>query len=67
MTVKELIDFLKTQPQHLPVAYKCWSEQKLLEEWEVGIEDLCEPRPDGWVQNKRPDMKTTQYFVLPGN
>lgn len=67
MTVSELIDFLKTQPQHLPVAYRAYSEQSLLEAKDVKIEELCEPRPDGWVQDRRPDMPTCQYLVFPGN
>ncbi len=67
MTVKELIDLLATYPEDLPVAYCCMSEQVLLEAKDIEIADLCHPRPDGWVQNYRPDMPTQQYLLFPGN
>lgn len=67
MTVKELIDLLATYPKDLPVAYRCHSEQVLLEAKDIEIVDLCHPRPDGWVQNYRPDMPTQQYLLFPGN
>lgn len=67
MTVKDLIEFLKTQPQHLQVAYRMCSEQCILEIKDIEIEDLCVPREDGWIQNKRPDMPTQTYLVFPGN
>ena len=67
MTVAELIKFLKKQPPQLQVAYRCCSEQCLLEEKDIEIQELCKARPDGWIQNKRPDMGTETYLVLPGN
>lgn len=67
MTVSDLIEFLKRQPQHIKVAYRCFSEQTLLEEGDIEVTELCRPRPDGWIQNKRPDMVTEQYLLLPGN
>lgn len=67
MTVKELIEFLQKQPPDILVAYCCWSEQILMDEGDIIIEDLCFPRPDGWIQNKRPDMPTQKYLVFPGN
>lgn len=67
MDVSQLIDFLKTQPQHLPVAYRVYSEQTLLHKEYIRIEELCHPRPDGWVQDSRPDMPTMTYLVFPGN
>jgi len=67
MTVRELIEFLEKQPQDIQVATQMYSEQYLLEVKEIEIVDLCEPRPDGWVQNKRPDMPTQQYLLFPGN
>jgi len=67
MTVAEFIEYLKTQPQDIKVAYQIYSEQCLLETKDIALEDLCHPRPDGWIQNKRPDMETEQYLVLPGN
>jgi hypothetical protein len=67
MTVKELIDLLLTYPQDLPVAYSIYSEQCLLEADDITVADLCRARPDGWIQNKRPDMPTQQYLLFPGN
>lgn len=67
MTVQELIKFLETQPQDLQVAYRCYSEQTLLESEQIRIVEYCEPRPDGWIQDKRPDKPTQQYLMFPGN
>lgn len=67
MTVSELIELLKTYPQDLPVAYKLFSEQCLLEAKDISVEELCAEREDGWVANKRPDKPTVKYLVLPGN
>lgn len=67
MTVAELIAYLQVQPQDMQVVYRCYSEQNLLAAWEIEIVDLCEPRPDGWVENKRPDRPTQKYLRLPGN
>jgi hypothetical protein len=67
VNVAELIEFLKTQPQELPVAYALYSESCLLEVGEIGIVEACEPRPDGWIQNKRPDRPARQYLMFPGN
>jgi hypothetical protein len=67
MTVKELIEFLKTQPENIQVAYRCYSEQCLLETKEIQLEMLCPPRKDGWIQNARPDKTQQQYLVFPGN
>ncbi len=67
MTVKELIVFLEKRPQDLPVVYRLHSEQILLTEALIEIEELCMPRNDGWVQDKRPDMPTQKYLVFPGN
>ncbi len=67
MTVAELIAFLQTQPQELQVAYRCYREQVLLEAKEIEIAEKCPPRPDGWIQDKRPDKPTQTYLLLPGN
>lgn len=67
MTVKELIDLLATYQKDLPVAYTCCSEQVMLKADEISVVDLCHPRPDGWIQNGRPDMPTQQYLLFPGN
>jgi len=67
MTVKELILVLQGQPQDLQVVYRCYSEWCLLEARHIGVEALCEPRPDGWVANRRPDKPTQDYLAFPGN
>lgn len=67
MTVGQLIEFLQTQPQDLLVAYRLFSEQCLLKVSDIVVEEKCLPRPDGWVQNKRPDMPRQEYLIFPGN
>ncbi len=67
MTVKELIEFLQSQPQELQVAYGLYSEQVLLESSDIEVFEGCEVRPDGWIQDKRPDMPTQSYLRFPGN
>ncbi|HPT51328.1 MAG TPA: hypothetical protein PKZ22_14255 [Accumulibacter sp.] len=67
MTVAELIAYLQTQPQDMQVAYDCFSEHCLLEADEIRQYEACEPRPDGWIQRKRPDMPVRTYLMLPGN
>ena len=67
MTVAELIEFLKTQPQELPVAYRFCSDYSLLEAKDIEIENLCIPRPDRYVQAARPDRAKVPYLVFPGN
>ena len=67
MTVKELIAFLQLQDQDQEVAYTCMSEQCTLDENEIEIVDLYQAREDGWIQNRRPDMKTKKYLLFPGN
>lgn len=67
MTVAELIAYLETQPQDIQVAYRCFSEQALLEADEIKIIEACEARNDGWIQDKRPDKPTQRYLLFPGN
>ncbi|HAD32186.1 MAG TPA: hypothetical protein DCE77_11475 [Methylophaga sp.] len=67
MKVSELIEYLKTQPQDLDVIYQCFSEQVMLDADEIEIIEACEPRPDGWIQDKRDDMPTRKYLCFPGN
>lgn len=67
MTVAELIIKLQSVPQHLLVAYYKYSEQCLLEECDIDIVEACLPRPDGWIQDKRPDKPYVKYLMLPGN
>lgn len=67
MTVGELIALLQTLPAGLPVAYRLYSEQCLLEAKDIEIKPLCPARPDGWVQDARPDIPSIPYLLLPGN
>ena len=67
MKVNEFIEFLQTQPQDIEVAFTRYSEQCLLKIDDIGIYEMCKPRGDGWVQDKRPDKETVKYLLLPGN
>jgi hypothetical protein len=67
MTVSELIEFLKTQPQDLQVAYEAYSEHVLLDCEDIEIKECCEPRADGWIHHKRDDKPSQMYLILPGN
>jgi hypothetical protein len=67
ITVKDLIAFLQTQEQDLPVGYRCCSEQILLDIKDIEVIEACYPRPDGWIQYKRPDMESQKYLLFPGN
>ena len=67
MTVADLIALLQSKPQDALVAYQRYSEQCLLEPDEIRTMEACAPRPDGWVQDKRPDMPSQTYLLLPGN
>ena len=65
MTVAELIKLLEGYPQDLQVVYGIYSEQCLLEEKDVKVFKACKPRPDGWVQDERPDMESIEYLKFP--
>ena len=67
MTVLELIKLLQTYPSTLTVAYRCCSEQCLMETDDIMILEAGEARADGWIQNKRPDKPNQQYLLFPGN
>jgi hypothetical protein len=67
MKVRDLIEILKTYDQDMLVAYKLFSEQCLLEKEHLKVESLCVARPDGWIQDARPDMEAVDYLVFPGN
>jgi hypothetical protein len=67
MTVAELITLLQQFPQDLPVAYAIDSEQCLLEKTDLGVVELDQARPDGWVHNKRGDRRGQKYLVFLGN
>ena len=67
MKVADLIEYLENQQGDMLVAIEMFSEQCLLEVGEIKVKELCEPRPDGWIQNKRSDKPTRLYLVFPGN
>ena len=67
MIVSEFIRLLQGQPQNLQVAYRCCSEQCLVEPDDIDVVECCKPREDGWIQDKRPDKETETYLLLPGN
>lgn len=67
MTVRELIEFLKDQPQDILVAYDKYSECCLMDAEEILVKEMCDPRNDGWLQMKRPDKPFQQYLIFPGN
>jgi hypothetical protein len=67
MTVRELIELLGTFDPNLPIAYSLFSEQCMLEPEDISVVQLCEARPDGWVQNFRPDKEAIPYLLFPGN
>lgn len=67
MKVSQLIDLLMTFDPTMEVAYSRYSEQCLLEADEIQVATLCEARPDGWIQNSRPDMPQQNYLLFPGN
>ena len=67
MKVSELIEHLKTFPQDLDVAYKCYSEQCLMDAEEIRVRTMCEARPDGWIHDSRQDKPIKCYLVFPGN
>lgn len=67
MNVQELIDHLRTLDPTMPVAYRIFSEQCLLDVDDIQMEMLCEARPDGWVHSARPDKPAIPYLLFPGN
>lgn len=67
MTVAELIEFLKTQPQDLPVAFDLHSEHILMVAGDIRLMNACEARQDGWVPRARPDKPSRAYLMFPGN
>jgi hypothetical protein len=67
MKVAELIALLQTYPQDLQVAYQIYSEYVLIKPESIELVEACEPRADGWIQNKRPDMPKQTYVMFPGN
>lgn len=67
MTVAELIDHLKTFDPNLTVAYRCMSEQVMVEADELVVKELTVPRNDGWIQDLRSDLPKQTYLLFPGN
>ena len=67
MTVKDLREKLDEYPDDMVIGYYLYSEQCVLEEKDIETKELCETRPDGWIQNYRPDKKTQTYLLFPGN
>ncbi len=67
MIVAELIEFLKTQDQTLPIVYSCCSDWDKMEINMIYVQKLCLSRPDGHVQGNRKDKLTTEYLCFPGN
>jgi hypothetical protein len=67
VTVAELVAFLLTQDQTMPVAYRCFSEAAVLELDDIKVQDRCLPRADGWAHEQRPDKPSQSYLVFPGN
>lgn len=67
MKVHELIVFLQQQPQDIEVLYRCYSEQDTLRAEDIELVKACPARPDGWVQNHRPDIEPVDYLLFPGN
>ena len=67
MTVSELIAFLQTQPQHLPVVYNCLGEFCSIKADYIWVRELGVMREDGWVPNPHPDKARQSYLVFPGN
>lgn len=64
MTVAELIEILKQQPQDLQVVYNKWSEFCLVEADDVYVIEAGPARPDGWVSRCRPDRKVQSYLII---
>lgn len=67
MTVLELQELLKKFPPGMEIVFSRYSEQVVLEQSDITVEELCYPRDDGWVQDKRPDMPSKLYLCFPGN
>lgn len=67
ITVTDLIEFLKTQPPGLKIAYNRYSEYCLLELSDIKVIECSTQRSDGWVHLKRDDVPTQMYLAFPGN
>lgn len=64
MKVKDLIAKLGEFDPELDVVYPLHSEQCIADPEDVQIIIACPARPDGWVQNKRPDKPSQNYLCI---
>jgi hypothetical protein len=67
MKVRDLILLLQEHDPDMPVCYSVFSEQAELEPELIEVEELCLPRDDGWIHDKRSDKPFQKYLVFPGN
>lgn len=67
MNVGDLVKFLQTLPPDMDVAIQMYSEQRVFTLDEILVIKGCPPRPDGWIQNQRPDVEPQEYLLFPGN
>ena len=67
LTVGTLKQLLKKYDNDIKIAFSQHSEYVVMEEDDIATQMACAPRPDGWVQRKRPDKPTEEYLVFPGN
>jgi len=64
MTVAELIEYLKTQPQELHVVYQHGSDSCLLHFTTIEIQELPRPWMDCWIPPFKEGRLTQQYLVM---
>ena len=67
MNVGKFKDLLNEYPDDMQIVYQKFSEQCLLEKDDISTAECCAPRPDGWVEDKRPDKESQTYLMFPGN
>lgn len=68
MTVAELIEFLKTQPQDIIVAFEQYSEWAVMDKESIQVVKGPAPRADGWIHTfYREKDDSHQYLLFPGN
>ena len=67
MTVKELIDLLKTYPSEMVVARELYSEAVVVVPSDFEIKSCCAPRHDGWIHDYREDKESVEYLMMSGN
>lgn len=67
MTVAELIAFLQTQPQEMPILFQQYSDYTELRAEQINVEEHGVQRGDGYVGRARPDQPSRKFLVFPGN